>query len=423
MRPMPAWFRPCYTLLWALLLPWALLRLLLRSRRNPGYREHWAERLGLKPLQGPFDLMLHAVSVGEARAAAPLVRAWLDQGKRVLVTCTTPTGRATLEALFGGLVALTYLPFDLPWAQQRWLRHARPRQILLMETELWPGLIQAAAEQGMAVHLVNARMSEKSAARYARWGGLTRRLLGLLQGVAAQSEADAERLRRLGASAVIVTGNLKFDLQLPEDWPTQAQVMARHLAGGAVRPFWVAASTRVGEEALLLEALRAHRLRQQALAVIVPRHPERWDEVHRLALSLGFRTARRSDAAMALDTEVVIGDSMGEMLAYLGEAVAVVMGGTLAGTGGQNLIEPCALGVPVVLGPSTYNFAAVAEAALAAGAAQAVPDASAALDAVAAWLEHPTAREQAAQAALSLVAAHRGATARTLEWLNHDRST
>jgi len=412
---MPVWFRLLYRCLWLIALPFALLRLRWKARRNAAYAAHRDERLAHTLPAGPYDVWLHAVSVGEARGSLPLVNALLARGLRVLVSCTTPTGRATLQSLFGDKISIAYLPFDAPWLVARFLRAARPRLGVLIETELWPGVCDAAKRAGIPLWLVNARLSQRSADGYAKGGALTRAMLGCLTGIATQTAAHGERFRALGAARVEITGNLKFDLAVGADVEARAAAVASHVAQG--RPFWVAGSTREGEETLLLTALAGHALRQRAVAVIVPRHPERWDETVAAAREQGFRVARRSDATIAADAEVVIGDSMGEMLAYYGGASAVVMGGTLAGTGGQNLIEPCALGVPVVLGPSVFNFQQAADEAIAAGAAQAVPHADGALDAVLAWLDDEASRAQAGAHARAFVAAHRGATARTMELL------
>ena len=408
-------FRLLYGLFWLLALPFALTRLWLKGRANSHYRNHWRERLALHVPSGPFDLWIHAVSVGEARAMMPLVEALLLAKPRVLVTCTTPTGRATATALLGDRATVVYLPFDAPWLIAKFLRAAQPKLALLMETELWPGVCDAAKRAGVPLWLVNARLSERSAAGYARGGVLTRAMLACLSGIAAQSEQHAARFRALGANHVTVTGNMKFDMTVPTDAESRGQSLATHLAKH--RPFWVAGSTRDGEEGRLLDALLTHPLRARAVAVIVPRHPERWDAAFDEAKARGFRVARRSDAVLPVDTEVIIGNSMGEMLAYYGHARAVVMGGTLAGTGGQNLIEPCALGVPVVLGPSVFNFQQAAHEAINAGAAVAVPHAAAALDALLQWIDDLTARDAAGEKARAFVAAHQGATARTIALL------
>lgn len=419
---MPLWFRICYSALWLFVLPFALARLWWKSlgaAGNPAYRDHWRERLGRACPAGPFDVWIHAVSVGEARAVLPVVQALEARSQRLLITCTTPTGRATLQSLLGQraatAVAICYLPFDAPWLLRRFFAITRPAHGLLVETELWPGVCDVASRAGVKLWLINARLSQRSAEGYARGGALTQRMLGLLDGIAAQSPAHGERFRALGAGNVHVTGNIKFDMDVPSDLDGRSQQLAQHLANG--RAFWVAGSTREGEEALLLQALVAHPLRHKAVAVVVPRHPERWDSTAALARELGFHVARRSEAMTVPDAEVVIGDSMGEMLAYYAPATAVVMGGTLAGTGGQNLIEPCAVGVPVILGPSVFNFQQAADEALAAGAAVPVDDAKAALDAVVRWLDAPASRLQAAEAAQKFVANHRGATVRTLALL------
>ena len=341
----------------------------------------------------------------------PLFTTLTPVNPRLLVTCTTPTGRATATSLLGDRATVAYLPFDAPWMMAKFLRAAKPMLGLLIETELWPGVCDASKCAGVPLWLVNARMSARSARGYGRAGALTRSMLDCLSGIAAQSEDHALRFRALGANHVTVTGNMKFDLALPADLAPSADALSAHVSGGRV--MWVAGSTREGEEALVLDALVKHPLRGRAVAVIVPRHPERWDATFEDAKARGFRVARRSDAQVPDDSEVIVGDSMDEMFAYYGKACAVVMGGTLAGTGGQNLIEPCVMGVPVVLGPSVFNFQQAADEAIAAGAAVAAPHADAALDAVLNWIDDPLARDLAGEKASAFVAAHRGATQRT----------
>jgi 3-deoxy-D-manno-octulosonic-acid transferase len=400
---MPVWFRLFYSLAWLFALPFALGRLWWRGRRNAGYRLHWRERTARDLPAGPFDVWIHAVSVGEARAMMPLIDALRPTCPRILVTCTTPTGRATADDLLKGCALVAYLPFDAPWLIARFLRATQPRLGLLMETELWPGVCDGAKHAGVPLWLVNARLSQRSADGYAKGGGLTRAMLACLAGIAAQSADHAARFRSLGANNVHVTGNMKFDISVPSDAAGRASTLAAHLTAG--RPFWVAGSTRDGEEVLLLDALRDH--------------PERWDAAIQLSRDRGFRVARRTDAMIPNDAEVIIGDSMGEMLAYYGRAKVVVMGGTLGGTGGQNLIEPCAMGVPVVLGPSVFNFQQAADEAIAAGAAISVPHAEAVLDAVTAWLDDESLRARASVQATKFVTAHQGATARTVTLISH----
>jgi 3-deoxy-D-manno-octulosonic-acid transferase len=387
-----------------LALPILLLRLWWRGRAEPGYREAVPERFGIYALERPAALIwIHAVSVGEARAAEPLVRALASAlpDQRILVTCTTAAGRETIKQLYGDSVLRAYLPYDYPEAAQGFLEYFRPRLAILMETELWPNLLAQCAQKGIAVMLANARLSEKSARGYQRWRALAGPALRSLAAVCAQSAADAERLRALGAPAVEVAGNLKFDIA-PD---------AAHLAAGRAwrsqlaRPVIVLASTREGEEKPLLDAAGAAR----ALIVVVPRHPRRFDEVAPLAQS---RRSRQPQPAP--DDRVHLGDTMGEMAFYYGACDVAIIGGSFAPLGGQNLIEALAAGAPVVLGPHMYNFADATQLALQAGAAIQAADASAAMQAAMGLLANEEQRRRMSEAGKSLIAAHRGATARHL---------
>lgn len=406
--------RRLYTLLLYLLLPAVLARLLWRARREPGYLEHVAERFGRYPTAPEQPVIwIHAVSVGETRAAAPLIRALAQRHPecRILLTHMTPTGRETGRQLFGEAVLQAYCPYDYPFAVRAFLRHFRPRLALFMETEVWPNLVAGCQGAGVPVWLVNARLSERSARGYARFGRLSRCTFAALAGVAAQTEADAARLQALGAQHVVVTGNLKFDVTPPADTAQQATRL-RELLGS--RPVLLAASTREGEEALLLDAFAALSP-ENVLLVVVPRHPQRFGEVASLLSRRGMAFQRRSEnAPVAADTRVFLGDSMGEMFAYYGAADVAILGGSLLPHGGQNLIEACAMGTPVILGPHTFNFAQAAEDALAAGAALRVADARAAVAAALQLLADPARRQAMGEAGRRFAAAHRGATARTL---------
>ncbi len=411
--------RLLYTLAIHALLPWAVLHLLWRARRQPEYLRHWGERFGVFRAVLPAPtLWLHAVSVGETRAAQPLVRALKARypDHRILLTHTTPTGRATSIELFGDTVERVYLPYDTPWAMRRFLRHFQPRLGILMETELWPNLVAACGENNIPLLLVNARLSEKSARHYARFASLTRQTLRGLAGIAAQGEADAQRLRDLGAGTVEVVGNLKFDVTPP---PAQLELAKTFRARIGDRPVFLCASTREGEEALLLDAwlakIGAGGMAPPPLLVIVPRHPQRFDEVERLIASRGMKLERRSSAApLAPDTQVWLGDSMGEMFAYYGVADVAFVGGSLLDFGCQNLIEPCSVGTPVLIGPSIYNFAAAAAAALEAGAARQVRDVAELVTQALALLDDTDARAAMGSAGRDFAARHRGATERTL---------
>ncbi len=409
--------RALYTFAWWLLLPCAFLHLLWRARREPAYLRHWGERLGGAPrLAGRPVIWVHTVSVGETRAAAPLVEALLQRHPQdvLLLTHTTPTGRDTGAALFGDRVVQCYLPYDLPWFVGRFLARTRPRLGVLLETELWPNLLAACRAQGVPVYLVNARLSERSARRYARIPRLTRSTLGLLTGIAAQSDEDAQRLKRLGAGRVWVTGNLKFDVPAPPDNEARARELRRLLGPRFV---FLAASTREGEEALILDALERLAL-PDLLTVIVPRHPQRFGEVARLLAGRGIAYVRRSDGRpVEAQTRVFLGDSMGELAAYYAAADVAYVGGSLLPFGGQNLIEAAAAGVPVLIGPHTWNFAQAARAAVDCGAALRVEDAQALAATLRTLYFDPQRRRRMAEAGRAYARTHQGATGRILALL------
>lgn len=414
--------RFAYTLLWCAALPFLPLRLWWRARREPSYRSHIGERFGryagAARAVGNDVLWIHAVSVGETRAIAPLIeRLERDDPRRtILLTHMTATGRDTGRALFGNRVVQAWLPYDLPFAVNRFLAHFHPRAGLLVETELWPNLAAAAARRRVPLLLVNARMSERSARGYARIAPLARPLLRSLAGVAAQGEEDAARLRALGAANVAVTGNLKFDIDVAPAMRERGRRLRERF--GAARPVVVLASTRAGEEALLLDALARASLPPSALVVIVPRHPQRFDDVAAMLAARELRFVRRSDErAVPRDVRLVLGDSMGEMYAYYVAADVAFVGGSLLPLGGQNLIEPLAARVPALVGPHTFNFAHAANAAIAAGAAERVGDADELWAVVARLLADGALRERMCAAADAFIAAHRGAVDRLWAWL------
>ena len=373
---MPAaapWF---YRLLLTLIVPLALLRLWWRGRKQPGYRQHIAERFGYLtiPAGGPI-IWLHAVSVGETRAAEPLVQALLEHypDHRVLLTHMTPTGRATSSALYKDpRMLIAYVPYDLTGAVDRFLARVQPKLGLLMETEIWPNLILRSRAHQVPMLLINARMSARSGRRYARFNQLIRPVLGALTAVGAQTEDDANRLTALGAKSVVVTGNLKFDVRIDPALETLGKQWRSDILAQQPRPIWLAASTREGEEALILAA---HRIlcnslpAQRPLLVLVPRHPQRFNDVATLVVREGFSLKQRSEALPDAATDVWLGDSMGEMVAYYSLTDVALIGGTLLPFGGQNLIEAAACGAPLIIGPHTYNFSAAANAAEQTGAA------------------------------------------------------
>ena len=408
--------RALYTLAWRVAAPLAPLRLWWRARREPGYLERVGERYGRYDAPAPAGevIWVHAVSVGETRAAAPLVERILRErpAATILVTSMTATGRETGRALFRERVVFAWLPYDLPGAMRRFLAHYRPAFGLLMETELWPNLAAEAAVARVPLFLVNGRLSERSARRYERVGSLIRPLLRSLAGVAAQTPADAARLASLGASGVEVTGNLKFDVEPPASAHDLAARLRERFGRG--RPVVLAASTRDGEEAMILAALARAPLPGDALLVIVPRHPQRFDDVAATLATRGIAHARRSESRpVDAAARVVLGDSMGEMWGYYGAADVAFVGGSLLPLGGQNLIEAIAMGTPVLVGPHTFNFADAAEGAVAAGAALRVADADGMLAQAAALLADAPRREAMRSRAEAFLAAHRGATGRT----------
>jgi len=404
-----------YRLALLLAAPLIPLRLLWRGRRERGYLQHWGERLALGPAPATGALWIHAVSVGEMRAAQPLVAALRDAHPEapLLLTCMTPTGRATAEALYGGFAHIVYLPYDYAWVMRRFLRRVRPRVGILMETELWPNLVHAAARADVPLVLANARLSARSARGYARLRGLTRACLEHIAVVAAQSDADAARLRSLGAMTVHVTGNLKFDIAPPADLLERG---AAWKAQWGSRPVLLAASTREGEEASLLRAF-AESAPAGVLLVLVPRHPQRFDEVAALIEAAGLSYQRRSllgDAPLDPQTRVLLGDSLGELFAYYAACDVAFVGGSLAPLGGQNLIEAASVGRPVLVGPHTFNFEEATQRAIEAGAALRVDDAGDLLANALTLLDDAAACARMGEAGLAFAARHRGAATRVV---------
>ncbi|TWO81028.1 3-deoxy-D-manno-octulosonic acid transferase [Denitratisoma oestradiolicum] len=366
--------------------------------------------------QAPL-IWLHAVSVGETRAAQPLVAALRQRypEHRILISHMTPTGRQTSMEIFGETVERCYLPYDTPGAVARFLDHWQPDFGLVMETELWPNLIATCRRRGIPLLLANGRLSARSARRYGRFPVLVAEALAGLAGIAAQASADGELLADLGAKDVAVLGNVKFDITPP---PELLALGADFRTRIGPRPVFLCASTREGEEVLILDAWRGRPDRGDTLLLLVPRHPQRFDEVAALVLDRSLRMQRRSDeAAVAADAEVWIGDSLGEMFAYYAACDVAFIGGSLLDYGCQNLIEACAVGRSVLIGPSTFNFAEAAAKAIEAGAARQVQDMTQLLDTALALLADTDCREAMSRAGSQFAATHRGATARTMTWL------
>ncbi|HCG7365724.1 TPA: lipid IV(A) 3-deoxy-D-manno-octulosonic acid transferase [Vibrio parahaemolyticus] len=361
--------RLIYTLLLALASPILLLSLYKSKPNKPKFGPRWKEHFGITPKLNTDQrpIWIHAVSVGESIAAAPLIKALKKQNpeQTILVTTTTSTGAEQVEKL-GSLVEHRYMPIDFSFAVKGFLKATNPKQMLIIETELWPNTLNTVHKAGIPITVVNARLSEKSCNNYAKVQALFNLLHPCLTQVLCQAESDADRFERLGVerNKLSVTGSIKFDIQISDD--VKAKGKALRSALGEHRPVWIAASTHKGEDEQVLDAhkqvLESH---PNALLVLVPRHPERFDNVFELCQNQGFETVRRtSKSEVTESTQVYLGDTMGEMLILLGGADICFMGGSLIGdkVGGHNVLEPIALGLPVLTGPSYYNFQDIVEA-------------------------------------------------------------
>lgn len=407
-----------YTVLFHLLLPLVLLRLLWRARHAPDYLKRVHERFGFGIPAMSGGLWVHAVSVGETVAAVPLVNAWrkANPGQPVFISSMTPTGSARVQAMWGDAVRHAYAPYDLPWAWALFLRRVRPQALVIMETELWPNMIHAARAHGIPVMLANARLSQRSARGYALGAWLTRSMLAELSHIAAQDETTAERFRGLGVpeACLSITGSVKFDVSPPAD----IEEKAHHLRVEwklAHRLVIVAASTHSGEDIPVLMAFSAIRARHKhALLILVPRHPERFENVAALIKQKRFTLARRSRGeTVTPETAVMLGDSMGELMLWYALADVAFVGGSLVPVGGHNVLEPMALDVPTLSGPHIHNFQTIADELVAAGALQLV-DADNLPRACSMLLDHPELANTQVMAARHVLQRNRGALQRQL---------
>jgi len=419
--------RITYSLLLYLLLPLTLLRLLWRGLRAPAYWKRWGERFGVYGRGRPqIQLWFHAVSVGEFVAMVPLVRALMKEvsADQILVTTMTPTGSARVMAEFGDRIHHLYLPYDLPGAVRRFLNHFQPQLAIVMETELWPNLFHQCGQQQIPLLLANVRLSQHSFEGYQRWAEpLVKEALEQVSWAGLQGEADRNRLIKLGMNPekAEVTGSIKFDLTLPESLGEQGKSLRNEL--GAQRPTWIAASTREGEEQYVLKAHQ--QILQQipdALLILVPRHPERFNSVARQVESAGFQLVRRSDPrpgppplrGREAVAEVYLGDTMGEMLLLYAASDVAYVGGSLVPTGSHNMLEPAALGKPVLFGPHRFNFAEISQMLIDQGAAQEVLDADQLAAAVIDLLQNPEKQQQQGRQGQRVVEQNRGALDRLL---------
>lgn len=413
--------RGLYSLVIRVALPISLYYLIWRGLRQREYFDRWSERFALYRGEGlDSSLWIHAVSVGEVNVAAPLVAALRERfpDLTVLVTTTTPTGSARVRALWGDTVRHVYLPYDLPGAVRNFLDHFQPRLALVMETEIWPNLFEELKVRGVPLVIANARLSERSLRGYRPIARLVRGTLSGVDVIAAQSEADAQRYRKLGApeSAIQVTGNLKYDLPLPEGVAEQGR---RWRETWGDRPVWIAASTHPDEEDIVREA---HRLLQVqfpgALLLWAPRHPERFAAVAGDGTRAGFKVAsRRIEGLPRADTDIFVVDTLGELMAFFAASDVAFVGGSLQAIGGHNVLEPAALGIPALVGPHTFNFQQITDLLIAVGAVQRVNDAASLARKLGEQFRHPAERIRRGDAGRSRIAAERGALARTLQLL------
>jgi 3-deoxy-D-manno-octulosonic-acid transferase len=418
-----------YQCLWHLIAPLAVVRLWYKGKKEPGYRLHLLERFGFYEEDDFLHAVwVHAVSVGETRAAAPLIEKLIAAGQRVLLTHMTPTGRQTGAELFSSQITQhqliqRYIPYDFLWPISRFYRHYAPVKGILIETEIWPGVLFFARSR-FPIYLINGRLSIKSSMKFARYGKLSQSLFSLFQRVLAQTNMDQENYQLFGVNDCVVTGNLKFDVILPQEKILQGQHWKTLWQS---RQVVCAASTREGEENLIINAWKKMNPENRPLLFIVPRHLPRVKEIEEILHRQQMIYTKRSQIqdASEVTSDVLIGDTMGEMAFYLSCADYVLMGGTLMGTGGQNLIEPLSLGKPVILGPSTYNFAQICQDAIVAGIAIPIRgDTEESLQiALQECMENlikiPQIIQNMATLSRGYAQLHQGATEKTLEGLNY----
>lgn len=419
--PIERLLRVAYSAVLYVLVPITVYHLIWRGFRQPAYFQRWPERYGryhVEPHQR--TLWVHAVSVGEVNAAVPLINA-LRRGRpdlRLLITTITPTGSERVRALWGGDVDHVYLPYDLPGAVSRFLRHFRPQAALIMETELWPNLLFGCRDHGLPVYILNARLSERSLRGYRVLAPLVARALRTVRAVAVQSLADGVRFVRLGArtAQVVETGNLKFDVSAPDTLDAFAAEFARH---AGARPVWIAASTHAEEEAAVIALHRRLRGRHPDLLLLwAPRHPERFRMVSEHARAAGLEVGTRSRARWPqAGDDVFVVDTLGELMGFYACADVAFVGGSLQPVGGHNLLEPAAAGTPIVTGPHLHNFTEIARRLDEAHALRIGADAQQVGDALEALLSDAQARSAMSQAGHSLVEAGRGALSKTMALL------
>ncbi|MDF2690906.1 MAG: 3-deoxy-D-manno-octulosonic acid transferase [Gammaproteobacteria bacterium] len=404
-----------YTLVFYIGLPFVFLRLFMRGKKAPDYRQAWAERLAYVPFRLQNCIWIHAVSFGESMAATPLIKYLLKQhpDMPILVTTTTPTGKALIKKNFGDQVYLSFFPYDLPTVLARFFRRVQPKILILIETELWPNLLKACKKRHIPVLLANARLSERSAAQYAKVSSMTAKMLQSISCIAAQNKEDGQRFVDLGLAPerLKVIGSIKFDISLPQEVLEKSPELK---AMWQDRPVWIAASTHHGEEEQILEAFRLIQADlPNALLILVPRHPERFAPVKELCEKAGFTVVSRSSQLPCMqDTQIYLGDTMGELLILYGAAQVAFIGGSFASIGGHNLLEPAALGVPSIIGPHYFNFKEITTMLVAAEASYIIQNKEELATRVIELLKNPLFAKQRGENGLRVLEQNRGALAK-----------
>lgn len=411
--------RYIYTLLFYAALPFIFLRLAWRSRRTPAYRHHWGERLGFSPITLSQCIWVHSVSVGETLAAIPLIKALQVEYPHLplVVTNMTPTGAARVKAALGNTVYQLYIPYDLPDAIHRFLKRIQPKLVIVMETELWPNLFAICKHQQIPLIVTNARLSQKSARGYAKIKSLTSPMLQAITAMSSQGYSDAERFIALGMpkEKIHITGNLKFDLELPHDLESKTEVLRNQL--GQDRLIWIAASTHPTEEEIILTAHRKIReAYPDALLILVPRHPDRFNAIAELIKQQDLTFIRRSTGQSCLPgTAVYLGDTMGELLFMYAAADVAFIAGSFARIGGHNMLEPAALHKPIITGPHLHNFAEISEMLFAANAMIQVNNSDELTTAILRFFDDAKYREKIGKNAWEIVKANQGALKKQLD--------
>lgn len=406
-----------YTILFYLALPFIFLRLLWRSRQNPAYRQHWSERLGYYPQRLDKSIWIHAASVGETLAVIPLVKALRAQYPDLPIVFTTMTisGRARAQAAFGETVYQSYVPYDVPAIAMRFLTRINPVLVLMVETELWPNIFHACEKKQIPIVVANARLSEKSAKGYQRVASITREMLSRIHTLAVQTELESERFYQLGMprDRVVVTGSIKFDIEPPKDLDVKTRDLRALL--GVSRPIWIAASTHDTEEAIVLAAHKKILEKfPDALLILVPRHPERFDIVFHLSQQQ-FKTVRRSLSDVCTsDTQVYLGDTMGELVLLYSVCDVALVAGSFVPVGGHNMLEAAVLAKPILSGPQLFNFSEISQNLIAKKGMIVVSDADDIAVKIVELFSDPSYKQQTGQNAQAFLVANRGALAKHL---------